>query len=115
MLAPRCGYLPAVKPKGRYKFASRHRTYETTLDPSVRSERRVRRIVNSLRDEILEGGGEGLRIRRVFTIPREIFRLELELPELAYQRITLLDRETLEQLLESEDVRARLESSPLAG
>jgi hypothetical protein len=43
--------------------------------------------------------------------PREIFRLELELPQLAYQRTTLLDRDALEELLESDDVRAVVESS----
>ena len=104
-----------MKPRGRYRVASRNRAFDAYLDPSLRSARRVRRIVNSLRDQIVEGGGESVRIRRVFTNPREIYRLELELPELAYQRITLLDRETLEALLESEDVRARLQRSPLAG
>ncbi len=91
---------------GSYKFAGRNRAFEAYLDPEVRSARRMRRILDSLRSEILEGGG--VRIRRVFTNPREIFRLELEVPELAYQRTTLLDREALEELLATEDVRARV-------
>jgi len=43
-----------------------------------------------------------------FENPREVFRLELELPELGYQRTTLLDREALDALLEADDVRARV-------
>jgi hypothetical protein len=58
-----------------------------------------------LRREILEGGGgKNLRIRRVFQTPREIYRLELERPELGYQRTTLLDRDALEELLEADGV-----------
>ena len=77
------------------------------LDPILRGDRRVRRILESLRNEIVEGGGgRNLRIRRVFQTPREIYRLEFELPELGYQRTTLLDRDALEELLEADDVRA---------
>ncbi len=82
----------------------------------ARSEHRVRRILASLRDEILEGGrGGNLRIRRVFQTPREVYRLEIELPELGYQRTTLLDRDTLEELLEADDVREVVESAALGG
>ena len=96
-----------MRPSGRFKFASRNRAFDACLDPQVRGARRARRILASLRDEILEGGGgDGLRIRRVFSTPREVFRLELELPELGYQRTTLLDREALEELLAAEEVRA---------
>src|SRR5690606_20882134 len=90
------------------KFASRNRAYDAFLDPEVRGARRVRRILDSLRAQIVEGGADGLRIRRVFSAPREIFRLEIELPELGYQRTTLLDREALEELLAADDVRARV-------
>ena len=38
--------------------------------------------------------------------PREIYRLELEVPDLGYQRITLLDRDALEDLLATDDVRS---------
>ena len=60
-------------------------------------------------------GGEGahLRIRQVFQTPREIYRLELELPELGYQRTTLLDRDALEELLEADDVREVVETATL--
>jgi hypothetical protein len=81
-----------------------------------RDESRVQRIVASLREDILEaGGGTNLRIRRVFRRPREIYRLELALPDLGYQRITLIDRETLEELLEADDVREVVETAALGG
>jgi hypothetical protein len=106
------GYAgPPMRPPGSYKIASRQRAFDAILDPSVRGARRVRRIVESLRSQIVDGGAEtGLRIRRVFSTPREIFRVELELPELGYLRTTLLDREALEELLAAEDVRARVHS-----
>ena len=81
---------------------------EHLLDRFARSEQRVHRILDSLRNEILEGGR--LRIRRVFTRPREIYRLELELPELGYQRTTLLGRDALEELLEADAVRRAVET-----
>jgi hypothetical protein len=108
--APGNGY-PAnpMRPPGSYKIASRQRAFDAFLDPRARGARRVRRIVESLRDQIAGGGEEaGLRIRRIFSTPREIFRVELEVPELGYQRTTLLDREALEELLTAEAVRARV-------
>ena len=94
-----------MRPPGSYKIASRSRAFDALLGREVRSARRARRILDSLRSEILEGG-DGLRIRRIFTSPREVFRLEIELPELGYQRTTLLDREALDELLAADDVRA---------
>jgi hypothetical protein len=100
-----------MRPPGAYKIASRARAFDAFLDPRLRGARRVRRIVESLRDQIVDGGQEtGLRIRRVFSTPREIFRVEIECPELAYQRTTLLDRDALEALLAVDDVRARVRS-----
>ena len=104
-----------MSPRGRFRQLGRERSFEALLDPAVRSARRVRRIVRSLRDEIVDAGSDGLRIRRVFTNPREIYRVELERPGLAYQRTTLLDRAALEELLAQEEVRSRLRGSPLAG
>jgi hypothetical protein len=97
----------AMKPRGLFKIANRPRSLDAVLDPVARRGRRVERIVESLRAEIIEGNG-GVRIRRIFENPRELFRLELELPELGYQRTTLLDREALDALLEADDVRARV-------
>lgn len=73
----------------------------------------MRRILDSLRTEIVEGGE--VRIRRVIKDPREVFRLELEMPALGYQRVTLLDRESLEALLKADDVLARVSASALGG
>ena len=114
-----------MKPHGTYKLLYRSRYpehapldsfaapagpagAEQLLDRFARSELRVHRILDSLRTEILESGN--LRIRRVFTRPREIYRLELELPELGYQRTTFLDRDALEELLEADAVRQAVET-----
>ena len=113
-----------MKLRGRYKLAYRDRRHgplldevsgpERLLERIARGERRVRRILDSLRSEILEGGGgTNLRIRQVFETPREIYRLELELPELAYLRTTFLDRDALEELLAADDVRELVEGATL--
>lgn len=98
-----------MKPHGAYKIHTRTRAFDAHLDAALRQRVRTERILESLRNEILGGGH--LRIRKVFQSPREVFRLELELPELGYQRTTLLDRDALEELLESDDVRALVRSS----
>ena len=84
---------------------------EHALHRVARAERRTQRIVDSICDEI-RGGGERstLRIRRVFVAPREIFRVEIERPDLGYQRTTLLGREALEALLESDGVQTAIEA-----
>jgi len=113
-----------MKLHGRYKLAYRDRRAggppydrasgpERLLERIAHGERRVRRILDSLRSEILEGGGSNLRIRQVFESPREIYRLELELPELAYLRTTFLDRDALEELLAADDVRELVEGATL--
>lgn len=102
-----------MRPSGSYKISARTRTFEAMLNPSTRSARRVRRILDSLRNEIVEGGE--VRIRRVIKDPREVFRLELEMPALGYQRVTLLDRESLEQLLAADDVLERVRTASLGG
>jgi hypothetical protein len=122
-----------MKPHGTYKLSYRNRgmrelpmeqfalpVASVRLAPSdlirrlERSDRRVRRILDSLRAQILAGGAaHSLRIRRVFLRPREIYRLELELPDLGLQRTTFLDREALEELLEQDDVREIVEAHAL--
>lgn len=100
---------------GAYKISNRRSFAGGELDafpnPLARSELRTQRILESLRNDILAGGVENLRIRQVFQQPREIFRLELEVPDLGYQRTLLLDRDALEELLEVDEVRAVLSSS----
>ena len=103
-----------MKPRGTFKLANRNRVFDAYVDPFARGYRRTQRILHSLRNEILEGGGgENLRIRQVLRTPREIYRLELELPELGYQRTTLLDRDALEELLETDEVREVVDASTL--
>ena len=78
--------------------------YDDALAASIESE------------TLLPAGGEEeveVRVRRVFTTPRSIYRLELSLPELGYQRITLLEEDALEELLEDDRVRDRVERSLL--
>ena len=69
--------------RGSFRIASRVRAFEATQDPALRRTRRIARLLDSL-------------------------RLEIESPGLGYQRTTLLDRETLEELLEVDAVRCRL-------
>jgi hypothetical protein len=58
------------------------------------------------RDRSRSRAAANLRIRRVFRTPREIYRLEFNIPDREYQRTTLLDRDALEELLEVDEVRA---------
>ncbi len=79
------------------------------MDPIALCGDRSDRIVNSLRMQILEGDAEqSLRIRQIFDNPKEIYRVEIERPDQGYQRTTLLDRDALENLLATDDVRDRL-------
>ncbi len=80
---------------GRFKYLGRGRSYEALEHPEVRGKKRVRRIVDSLLEEICSEDTV-VRARRIFETPREIFRLEIRNASLRYQRTTLLDRETLE-------------------
>jgi hypothetical protein len=103
----------AMTIRGRYKIASRNGALEGYLDPALRCARRVERILDSLRAEITaDDGDKTVRVRRILSEPREIFRLEIEIPEQGYQRTTLLDRDALEELLEVEEVRERVPGLP---
>lgn len=99
-----------MKPHGTYKLGHRARASQPTyFDPLGNGFGRCQRIVDSLRCQILAGGPDQcLTIRQVFANPREIFRVEIQEPDLAYQRTTLLDRDALEELLESEEIRRRV-------
>ena len=81
-----------------FRIPHQRRSVELLLDPSAQRERRVRRILDSIRQDLDSGGTAS--VRQILREPRELFRLELELPEMAYQRVTILDRETLAALLE---------------
>jgi hypothetical protein len=79
---------------------------EELLSRVTESDSRAHRIVDSLRRQMSDGEEEiEVRVRRVFSSPRSIYRLELSVPELGYQRITLLEEDALEELLEDDAVR----------
>ena len=79
------------------------------MDPLSLSDDRSNRIINSLRHQILElNVDQSLRIRQIFENPREIYRVEIDRPEQGYLRTTLLDRDALEDLLATDDVRERV-------
>lgn len=78
---------------------NRRRGLELLLDPATRRARRVQRILASIQQDLDNGGTAS--VRRIHLGPRELYRLELELPDMAYQRTTILDGETLAALLES--------------
>lgn len=98
-----------MRPPGTFKLHGRAR--RSALDgfgPHAAFASRCDRIVDSLRSQILEANeDQSLRIRQVFEEPKEIFRIEIERPEQGYQRTTLLDRDALEDLLATDDVRER--------
>jgi hypothetical protein len=100
-----------MRPPGAYKI----RRSRAFIDPMGRSDR-GQRILDSLRSEILEAASaQTLRIRRVLQSPREIYRLELAVPDLGYQRTTLLDRDALEDLLATDDVRSAVRDAVAGG
>jgi hypothetical protein len=79
------------------------------MDPHALCDDRSDRILNSLRMQILEGDvAQSLRIRQVFEDPKALYRVEIERPEQGYQRTTLLDRDALEELLATDDIRERV-------
>jgi hypothetical protein len=79
------------------------------MDPLSLSDDRSNRIIDSLRSQILElDVDQSLRIRQIFENPRAIYRVEIDRPEQGYLRTTLLDRDALEDLLATDDVRERV-------
>lgn len=102
-----------MRPPGTFKLLGRARRHRdegaSAMDPMALCAGRGDRIVDSLRAQILEGAeDQSLRIRQIFHDPREIFRVEIDRPGQNYQRTTLLDRDALEDLLATDDVRDRV-------
>ncbi len=105
-----------MKPPGSFKLTGRAKRHasepDDAMDPGVLCDDRCDRIVDSLRMQILEADvDQHLRIRQIFENPREIFRVEIDRPGQGYLRTTLLDRDALEELLATDDVRARVTDS----
>lgn len=99
-----------MQPPGSFKLARRTPAKPDPLDRLAPGEARARRIVDSLREELSTGNALDPRIRQVFHDPREVFRLEYEVAGIHAQRTTLLDRETLDDLLDTDAVRKAFES-----
>ena len=91
-----------MRPPGSFKIRKKQRA----PDALAFADTRCQKIVDSLCLEIMEG--ENIRIRQVFERPRAIYRIELDRPDMNYQRMTLLDEDTLEELLEIDAVRHRV-------
>ena len=83
---------------GSFRLAYQARPIEVYEDPLGLVSRRAGRILASIQHDIDEGGTA--RVRQILNGPRELYRLEIERADLAYQRTTILDRHTLETLLE---------------
>lgn len=98
-----------MRPPGTFKLHGRaRRAAYGEFGANAAYASRCDRIVDSLRNQILESNeDQSLRIRQVFEVPKEIYRIEIERPEQGYQRTTLLDRDALEDLLATDDVRER--------
>jgi hypothetical protein len=88
---------------GSYRIANQRREL-AFLDPARARARRVERILASIRQDIDNGGTAS--VRQIMRSPRELYRIELELPEMAYQRITILDRDALQSLLAGDEAPA---------
>ena len=76
-----------MRPPGTFKLLGRARRSQLpAMDPQVLCDDRSDRIVDSLRTQILEGDADqSLRIRQVFTDPKEIYRVEIDRPEQGVQ------------------------------
>ena len=74
------------------------RAFDLDLDEIEKRERRIRRIITSIQRDVDEGGRA--HVRQILRGPVELYRIELERPEMSYQRTTIVDRATLELLLE---------------
>ncbi len=84
---------------GSFKLQNQRGSFPLAEDPwSLVGGRRLCRIIDSIQSDLDLGGT--CRVRQILNGPRELFRIELERPEMSYERTTILDREALTQLLE---------------
>ena len=76
--------------------------FDAVLDAHDRrrqkAERRVRRILASIQRDVDEGGTA--RVRQILRNPQELYRIEVERPDMSYLRTTVLGRDALTALLE---------------
>src|SRR5262245_33135608 len=81
-----------------FRFAGGMPAYSAGPEHSERAERRVRRILASIQRDVDEGGTA--RVRQIVRGPQELYRIEVERPDMSYLRTTVLGREALTALLE---------------
>ena len=90
--------MPMGRIPGSFRHAHQARGLELFVDPVDPMGRRVGRILASIQQDLDEGCTA--LVRQILRGPRELYRLEIERPDMAYQRTTILDRDTLTALLE---------------
>ncbi|MFQ5515094.1 MAG: hypothetical protein ACE5FG_11730 [Myxococcota bacterium] len=90
--------MPAERIPGSFRLAYRSRPVDVLSDPLGLSSRRIGRILASIQRDL--DAGAHASVRQILRGPCELYRLEVERPDLAYQRTTILDRDTLDTLLE---------------
>jgi hypothetical protein len=84
---------------GSFKLSNQRRPFIDDDPWDVVTGPRVRKIIASIQSDIGEGGR--CRVRQILKNPRELYRLELERPDMSYERTTILDRDALTELLET--------------
>ena len=90
--------MPNGRAPGSFKIANQRRPFGVHANPWDIGERRIARILVSIQADLSEGGT--CRVRQILKNPRELYRLEIERPDMAYERVTILDTDALETLLE---------------
>lgn len=83
---------------GRFRLSNQPLGLGAGLDPWAGTQRRLRAILTSIQQDLLEGGTA--RVRQILSTPRELYRVEVEREDWSYLRTTILDRDALEALIE---------------
>jgi hypothetical protein len=90
--------MSGARAPGSYRFANQFRSFEASDARRFDGQRRVRRILASIQKDVDEGGTA--RVRQILRSPQELYRIEVERPDMSYLRTTVLGREALTALLE---------------
>ena len=103
--------MPPSSIPGSFRRLRGVRAFDLDLDEIEKRERRIGRILSSIQRDLDEGGHA--YVRQILRGPLELYRIELERPEMSYLRTTIVDRATLETLLEEDSRRDGPELLPL--
>ena len=74
------------------------RDHEDTVGGSRVTMMSLKAFIASIQQDV--GLGGTATVRMIIDSPEELFRIEVDRPDMAYQRTTILDRDALEALLE---------------